>query len=161
MTAMGIHLTDLLIWFFGPVETVQAMTSSRSLGWETGDVVTVQLGFEAGMTATCSAVLHTPHFIRMHVFGTGKWIEVRNATHPDTPGGKVDYVEAVTGSPLKTTSLDWTDAVVANLESFRAAAMGEATYVFTNDEMVHNIEVLEAISLSASDRRTVRISELR
>lgn len=161
MTAMGIHLSDLLIWFFGPVETVQAMTSSRSLGWETGDVVTVQLGFEAGMTATFSAVLHTPHFIRMHVFGTGKWVEVRNATHPDTPGGKVDYVEAVTGAPLKTTSLDWTDAVVANLESFRAAAMGEAAYVFTNDEMVHNIEVLEAISLSASDRRTVRIAELR
>ncbi|MEQ9329130.1 MAG: Gfo/Idh/MocA family oxidoreductase [Rhodospirillales bacterium] len=161
MTAMGIHLTDLLIWFFGPVETVQAMTSSRSLGWETGDVVTVQLGFEAGMTATFSAVLHTPHFIRMHVFGTGKWVEVRNATHPDTPGGKVEYVEAVTGSPLQTTSLNWTDAVVANLESFRAAAMGEAAYVFTNDEMVHNIEVLEAISLSASDRRTVRISELR
>ena len=51
--------------------------------------------------------------------------------------------------------------MVANLESFRAAAMGEAAYVFTNDEMVHNIEVLEAISLSASDRRTVRISELR
>lgn len=161
MTAMGIHLSDLLIWFFGAVETVQAMTSSRSLGWETGDVVTVQLGFEAGMTATFSAVLHTPHFIRMQVFGTGKWVEVRNATHPDTPGGRVDYVEAVTGSPLKTTSLDWTDAVVANLESFRAAAMGEAAYVFTNDEMVHNIEVLEAISLSASDRRTVRIAELR
>jgi predicted dehydrogenase len=161
MTAMGIHLSDLMIWFFGRVETVQAMTASRSLGWETGDVVTVQLGFEAGMTATFSAVLHTPHFIRMHVFGTDKWIEVRNASHPDTPGGKVDYVEAVTGQALKTTSLDWTDAVVANLESFRAAALGEAAYVFTNDEMVHNIEVLEAISLSASDRRTVRIAELR
>ena len=89
MTAMGIHLTDLLISFFGRVEVVQAMTASRSLGWETGDVVTVQLGFEAGMTATLSAVLHTPHFIRMHVFGTDRWIEVLNDSHPDTPGGKV------------------------------------------------------------------------
>ena len=41
MTAMGIHLTDLMISFFGPVETVQAMTADRSLGWETGDVVTL------------------------------------------------------------------------------------------------------------------------
>ena len=72
MTAMGIHLSDLLISFFGRVETVQAMTASRSLGWETGDVVTVQLGFAAGMTASFSAVLHTPHFIRMHVFGSEK-----------------------------------------------------------------------------------------
>ncbi len=161
MTAMGIHLTDMLIWFFGPVETVQAMTASRSLGWETGDLVTVQLGFEAGMTATLSAVLHTPHFIRMHVFGTDKWIEARNETHPDTPGGKVSYVESVTGSPHKTTIFDWTDAVIENLESFRAAALGEADYLFTNEEMVHNIEVLEAIATSAEDRRTVFIKELR
>ena len=120
MTAMGIHLTDLLISFFGRVETVQSMTASRSLGWETGDLVTVQLGFEAGMTATLSAVLHTPHFIRMHVFGTEKWIEVRNDTHPDTPGGKVSYVEAVTGSAHKETVFDWTDAVVDNLARLRA-----------------------------------------
>ncbi|MGI9489125.1 MAG: Gfo/Idh/MocA family protein [Geminicoccaceae bacterium] len=71
MTAMEIHLTDLLISFFGRVETVHAMTVNRSLGWETGDVVTVQLGFEAGMTATLSAVLHTPHFIRIREMGRG------------------------------------------------------------------------------------------
>jgi predicted dehydrogenase len=161
MTAMGIHLTDALIWYFGEVETVQAMTASRSLGWETGDVVTVQLGFAAGMTATLSAVLHTPHFIRMHVFGTDKWVEVRNETHPDTPGGKVAYVEAVTGQDHRTTMMDWTDSVVANLEAFRAAALGNAPYPFTPEEMVHNIEVLEAITRSAKDRRTVKIEELR
>ena len=37
-----------------------------------------------GMTATLSAILHTPHFIRMHVFGSKKWIEVLNDSHPDT-----------------------------------------------------------------------------
>lgn len=160
MTGMGIHLTDLLISFFGRVETVQAMTSDRSLGWETGDVVTVQLGFEAGMTATLSAILHTPHFIRMHVFGSGKWIEIRNATHPDTPGGEISYVEATTGAPHLEQTYQWNDAVIANLEAFRRAAIGQADYPFTLDDMVHNIEVLEAITLSASDRRTVRVDSL-
>lgn len=160
MTGMGIHLTDLLISFFGRVETVQAMTSDRSLGWETGDVVTVQLGFEHGMTATLSAILHTPHFIRMQVFGSEKWIEIRNATHPDTPGGEISYVEAMTGTSHIEKTFEWNDAVVANLEAFRRAAIGEADYPFTLDEMVHNIEVLEAITLSASDRRTVRIDSL-
>lgn len=160
MTAMGIHLTDLLIWFFGRVDTVQAITTDRSLGWETGDVVTVQLGFEAGMTATLAAILHTPHFMRMHAFGSQKWIEVRNETHPDTPGGKVHYMESVTDQPLKTTVFEWTDAVIDNLESFYRAATGQGDYIFTADEMVHNIEVLEAIKISATDRRTVRISEL-
>ncbi len=160
MTAMGIHLTDLLISFFGRVETVQAMTASRSLGWETGDVVTAQFGFEAGMTATLSAVLHTPHFIRMHVFGSDRWIEVLNASHPDTPGGKVDYAIAKTGEPTKRRQFEWEDAVVHNLEAFAEAVRGQAPYPFTTEQMVHNIEVLEAITLSAEDRRTVRIAEL-
>lgn len=160
MTAMGIHLTDLLISFFGHVDTVQAMTANRSLDWETGDVVTVQLGFETGMTATLSAILHTPHFIRMHVFGADRWVQVLNETHPDTPGGKVDYLVAETGKPPAHRIYDWKDSVVRNFEAFAAAIRGEAEYPFTRDEMVHNIEVLEAVSLSAEDRRTVRISEL-
>ena len=160
MTAMGIHLTDLFISFFGRVKTVQAMTGSRSLGWETGDVVTAQLGFEEGMTATFSAVLHTPHFIRMHVFGSQQWIEALNQSHPDTPGGKVDYLVAETGQATRHTQLDWEDAVVHNLEAFAAAIAGRAPYPFTTEQMVHNIEVLEAIARSAEDRRTVEISEL-
>ncbi len=157
MTAMGIHLTDLLIWFYGPVKTVQAMTADRSLGWETGDVVTVQLGFQAGMTATLSAVLHTPHFIRMHAFGTDKWVQILNDSHPDTPGGIVRVLTAQTGFPTELKEHPWSDAVTANLESFAAAAQGKAPYLFTTEEMLHNIEVLEAITLSAEDRRTVSL----
>lgn len=157
MTAMGIHLTDLLIWFYGPVKTVQAMTADRSLGWETGDVVTVQLGFEAGMTATLSAVLHTPHFIRMHAFGTNKWVQILNDSHPDTPGGIVRVLTAQTGFPTELKEHPWSDAVTANLESFAAAAQGKSPYLFTVEEMLHNIEVLEAITLSAEDRRTVTL----
>jgi predicted dehydrogenase len=160
MTAMGIHLTDLLISFFGPVETVQAMTSDRSLGWETGDVVTVQLGFKAGMTASLSAVLHTPHFIRMHVFGSDKWVQVLNDSHPDTPDGIVRVLTAQTGHPIDIHEHAWTDAVIANLEAFAAAAQNLAPYPFTTDQMVHNIQVLEAITLSAEDRRTVTVSDL-
>ncbi|MEO1306603.1 MAG: Gfo/Idh/MocA family oxidoreductase [Pseudomonadota bacterium] len=160
MTAMGIHLTDLLISFFGRVDTVQAMTANRSLGWETGDVVTVQLGFEEGMTATLSAVLHTPHFIRMHVFGTQQWIEIINESHPDTPGGKVNYQVAETGKDTIHKVLEWEDAVVHNLEAFATAIAGTAPYPFTPAQMMHNIEVLEAIARSAEDRRTVQISEL-
>ena len=158
MTAMGIHLTDLLIAFFGRVKTVQAMVSRRVLEWETGDVVTVQLGFEAGMTASLSAVLYTPHFIRMHVFGSREWVEVRNDTHPDTPGGVAELVRARTGYPHELIRYDWTDTVVANLEAFAAAIRGVAPYPFTHEQMVHNIELLEAIARSAEDGATVHLS---
>lgn len=160
MTAMGIHLTDLLISFFGRVETVQAMTASRSLGWETGDVVTAQLGFEAGMTATLSAVLHTPHFIRMHVYGSEEWVEVINETHPDTPGGKVQYRQSRSDKGLSCKTFEWEDAVMHNLRAFRSAVLGQATYPFTHEQLVHNIEVLEAITRSAENRQTIHLSSI-
>ncbi|MDV7143887.1 Gfo/Idh/MocA family oxidoreductase [Tropicimonas sp. TH_r6] len=160
MTAMGIHLSDLLISFFGRVETLHAFTANRSLGWETGDVVTVQLKFEAGMTATFSAVLHTPHFIRMHVFGTEKWVEVLNDSHPDTPDGIVRVLTAKSGQPVEQQVHAWEDAVTHNLEAFAHAAAGRAAYPFTNKEMVHNIEVLEAIALSAETGNSVALSDI-
>lgn len=160
MTAMGIHLSDLLISFFGPVETLHAFTSDRSLGWETGDVVTVQMKFEAGMTATFSAVLHTPHFIRMHVFGTDKWVEVLNDSHPDTPDGIVRVLTAETGKDVAQKNYNWEDAVTANLEAFAHAAQGRAAYPFTTDEMVHNIQVLEAIARSAETGQAVTVADV-
>lgn len=160
MTAMGIHLSDLMISFFGPVESLHAFTADRSLGWETGDVVTVQMKFEAGMTATFSAVLHTPHFIRMHVFGTDQWIEVLNDSHPDTPDGKVRVLSARSGADVTQQSFDWEDSVTANLEAFARAAIGEAPYPFTLREMVHNIEVLEAIARSSETGKTVNLCDI-
>ncbi len=160
MTAMGIHLSDLLISFFGPVESLHAFTANRSLGWETGDVVSVQMKFEAGMTATFSAVLHTPHFIRMHVFGSKKWVEVLNDSHPDTPDGIVRVLTSQTGTPVDQKDYAWEDAVTANLEAFAHAAAGRASYPFSNAEMVHNIQVLEAITRSAETGQSVTLADV-
>lgn len=149
MTQMGIHLTDLLISFFGRVKTVHAVTASRSLGWETGDVVSVQLQFEEGMTATLQAILHTPHFLRTHVFGSDMWVEIRNATHPDTPGGEVTMECYRSMEDTNTRVFEWSDAVTANLEAFADAVAGKAPYPFSPFQLEHNIEVLDAIIRSA------------
>ena len=157
MTQMGIHLTDLLISFYGPVTSLHAITADRSLGWETGDVVTVQLQFKAGMTATLQAILHTPHFIRTHVFGSDMWVEIRNATHPDTPGGKATMERYRSIDDVETKVFDWTDSVTANLEAFAAAIRGEAPYPFSDFELLHNIEVLDAIVQSAETGQSVQL----
>ena len=157
MTQMGIHLTDLLISFYGPVNSLHAITADRSLGWETGDVVTVQLQFKAGMTATLQAILHTPHFIRTHVFGSDMWVEIRNATHPDTPGGKATMERYRSIDDVETKVFDWTDSVTANLEAFAAAIRGEAPYPYSDFELLHNIEVLDAIVQSAETGQSVQL----
>ena len=157
MTQMGIHLTDLLIAFYGPVASLHAFTADRSLGWETGDVVTVQLQFKAGMTATLQAILHTPHFIRTHVFGSDMRVEIRNSTHPDTPGGTATMEQYRSIDDTETKVFDWTDSVTANLEAFGAAVLGDAPYPYSDFELLHNIEVLEAIILSAETGQAVQL----
>jgi len=157
MTGMGIHLTDLYISYFGRVETVQALTANRILDWETGDVVTVQLKFKAGMTATLSAILYTPHFIRLHVFGSAASVEVRNDTHPDTPGGIAQMVVSRTDQKPLVEDIDWTDTVVANLEAFADAIAGVAAYPYTHEQLIENIVVLEAIAESAETGKTIHL----
>lgn len=157
MTGMGIHLTDFFLWLFGQASTVQALTADRALGWETGDTVTVQLGFEAGMTATMSALLATPHFMRFHVFGSKAWVEVRNDSHPDTPGGQAHLTLARSGEVPDVEQFSWTDTVVANLTAFADAIDGISRYPFTDRELVGNISVLEAIARSAETGETVRL----
>jgi predicted dehydrogenase len=158
MTGMGVHLTDLYVSMFGPVATVAALTADRTLGWETGDVVTVQLGFAEGMTGTLSAILKTPHFLRYHVFGSDAWVEVRNATHPDTPGGVAELTLARSGAGPLRQHYPWTDTAAANLEAFAAAISGRAPYPFTDEQLIHNVEILEAVAESARAQAVVRLA---
>ncbi|KPQ07366.1 MAG: putative dehydrogenase [Rhodobacteraceae bacterium HLUCCA12] len=156
MTGMGIHLTDLFLWMFGPVATVQAQVRDRSLGWPTGDMVVAQLGFQAGMTAHMQAILNTPHFMRFHVFGTDGWVEIRNATHPDTPGGVTDWLHCPASGNPQAEQIAWTDSVVSNLEAFADAVAGTAPYPWSDDELIGNIAVFEAICAASDSGETVR-----
>ena len=158
MTQMGIHLTDILIWYFGKVKSVYANTTSRSLGWETGDVVVVQLLFEAGMTANIQAILHTPHFLRTHIFGSEMWAEVRNSTHPDETSGIAELQVYRSLEDTNTTRYDWSDSVSANLENWASAITNNTQYLNKNFEMMHNIEVLNAIIKSAEEGEVIKLS---
>ena len=157
MTQMGIHLTDLMIWFFGPVEAVHAITADRSLGWETGDLTSVHFQFESGATATLQAILNTPNYIRTFVSGTDAWVEVKNSSHPDTPGGIVSIQKLDKHGTKTEEELQWSDAVKANLLAFFQAILGNADYPFSEFELMHNIDVLEAIIKSSETKTSVKV----
>ncbi len=55
----------------------------------------------------------------------------------------------------QTEDFPWTDSVTANLEAFADAIAGRASYPNTAFEMVHNIEVLDAI-VRAAETGTVQ-----
>jgi predicted dehydrogenase len=156
MTAMGIHLTDAYVNLFGDVESVFAYTANRVLDSENGDVVSVLVRFASGATGYLNAILATPHYLRLVVFGSKAWVEVRNDTHPDTLGNATLVHQEANQEP-RVEVFEWTDSVRANLEAFAAAIRGERPYPFTDAQKIENIAVLEAITRSARTGQRVEV----
>jgi predicted dehydrogenase len=157
MTAMGIHLTDAFVHLLGPAREAFAMTSNRVLAAENGDVVGAQIRFANGATAYLNAILATPLYLRFTVFGANAWVEVRNDTHPDTPGPATLTLQR-TDAPPEVRTFEWTDTVRTNLERFAAAIAGGPAYPFTDTEKIANIALLEAICASAASGRPVTVA---
>ena len=157
MTAMGIHLTDLFIELFGSIVEVYAATTSRVAYPATGDVISVLTRFASGQTGYLNAILVTPLSIGLTVFGSQAWLEIRNHTHPDTPGPTTLTLQHRDGR-RESRDFAWRDTVRANLEAFaRAIADGEP-YPFTDAQKIGNVAVLEAICRSAASRSPVEVA---
>jgi predicted dehydrogenase len=155
ITGMGIHLTDAFVHMQGEVAEVHTQTARRVLAAEAGDVASVQVRFASGATGYLSAILVTPLYLRFTVFGSEAWVEVRNETHPDTPGRSTLTLCRAGGAP-ESRDYAWTDTVRANLEAFADAIEGRAPYPVTATEMLANIAVLEALCESARSGRPVK-----
>ena len=157
MTAMGIHLTDAFVHLFGPIGEVFAMTASRVAYPDNGDVISAQVRFASGATGHFKAILVTSLYINFTVFGSRGWAELRNHSHPDTPGPATLAVHYRDGR-RDQRDYPWLDTVRANIEAFGRAVRGEAAYPFTDEEKIGNIATLEAICRSAATGAPVKIA---
>ena len=157
ITGMGIHLTDAFIHMLGEIREVYAQTARRVLETEGGDVASVQVRFASGATGFLNSILLTPLYLRFTVFGAKAWVEVRNDTHPDTPGPATLTLCRAGGTP-EDRQFAWTDTVRANLEAFADAVAGRAPYPFSDAEKVANIALLEALCQSAETGRPVDLA---
>ena len=157
MTGMGIHLTDAFLELFGPATEVYAAAAGIVSDRPNGDIVSVQMRFASGGTAFASAILETPLFIGLRVFGSKGWAEIRNSSHPDTPGPAMLTVQP-RGAEAWSEQHGWEDAVVLNLGAFAAAIRGEAPYPITDAEKIGNVAVLEAVRDSVAQGAPVRLT---
>ncbi|MBW8267993.1 Gfo/Idh/MocA family protein [Caldovatus aquaticus] len=156
-TGMGVHLTDAFLELAGPATEVYAAAARLVSERPNGDLVSVQLRLASGATAFASAILETPLYIGFRVFGSEGWAEIRNATHPDTPGPATLTVQRRGGAP-ETEEFAWENAVLLNLQAFARAVRGEAEYPFTDAEKIGNVAVLEAVARSVATGALVRLA---
>lgn len=157
LSAMSIHLTDAYQYLCGPIAEVFAYATKRIGNWGTGDVFTLQLQFESGLTGSMSSILVTPMYVRFQAFGSKAWVEARSDTHPGAPG-ITKLTLARTGEDKVVEDLEYIDTVRVNLDAFADAVRGVAPYPITNAEKLGNIAVVDAIIESVRSGLPVKVA---
>ncbi len=144
LSATGIHMVDLSIALLGRPVNVWARLARLGSDFENGDTLSMTIGFESGATASLGAVLVTPFMGRLALFGSKGWMEIRDRSHPENSTGW-DVTSAHRGQTPMTTFHAPHPAVRDNLEAFGRAALGQAPYPVSPDEMLTNVRCFEAI----------------
>jgi predicted dehydrogenase len=147
MTAIGIHLTDLFVHLAGPAAEVRARTASLVFEPPAEDFVAAGIVFRSGARAAVTALSSTPYYGRFTVFGDKGWVEVVSEANVDQ--GKPTIMTRTDGAGRSTRTYQAVDTVRANFEAWADAVAGHAPYRFTDDELLENIRIFEAIVTSA------------
>jgi predicted dehydrogenase len=153
----GIHLTDFLVWLFGPASEVSAITSTLASEPPKADTIFARIALEGGVTALISVLTTTPFYGRFTVYGDRGWIEARepgNAEH-DEPAELI----ICDAERKRTVSTHTALPIVAlNLEAWADAVEGRAAYPITPAQILANMQIFEAVVRSSETGQPVRIT---
>ena len=144
MTALGVHQTDFMQTLAGPVAEINAQLINRSNDYPNEDVLTVQFVFNSGVTGSLTSLATTPFYQRMSVFGDRGWIENREVSNVDIPDPAI-LTWRGSDEEIHTRTHKMADTVKPNFESWADAVMGNGSYRFSHQEIVHNVQILETI----------------
>ena len=156
LTALGVHITDYFQSVAGPVVELTATSTDRSPDYPGDDVLTVQFRFRSGVTASLTNLATTPFYSRISIFGDRGWVEAREYSNIDVSEDATLAWCSADGE-VHDRTFPPSNTVRANIEQWAAAALGVGQYRITGEEMVHNIEILEAIVESSRQGGAVTI----
>jgi predicted dehydrogenase len=149
MTALGVHQTDYMQTILGPVDEVQARLTHRSESYSKDDVLSIQFVFKSGVIGNFNSLATTPFYQRMTLFGDRGWVELRETANVDKPDPALLTWRGM-DIEIHTRTYERTDTVTQNLYAWADAVEGKGDYRFTRQELLHNVEILEAIVTSAA-----------
>lgn len=156
LTALGVHMTDFFQSVAGPVVAVRAIANHRSAKFGGDDVITIQFEFASGVTGTLTNLATTPFYSRVTVFGDEGWVEAREWSNVDIPEPALLMWRGL-DAEIHTRTFASTNSVRANIDAWARAATQGDEYRFTDDQLVHNVQILEAIVASARSGSVVTI----
>jgi predicted dehydrogenase len=156
-TGRGIHLTDFMVWLFGPATRVWAHTAGLAGGPAPVDTVSAHITFRNGMTAQLGVLTTTPFYGRFTVFGDKGWLEARepsNTEHQEPSELAISDAK----SNKEVLKHEKINTVALNIEAWADAVAGKAPYPITKEQMIANMQIFEAIVKSSEKGEAVDIA---
>jgi len=169
-----VHDVDLMRYLMGNVVQVQASASKSIRGYENEDVAAAVLSFENGVVATIA--------VSDSVVAPWSW-ELTASENPRYPatnqsclliGGSKGSIsipdltvwthqgERSWWAPISATSYPQTvsDPLIHQIEHFSQVIAGKAEPLVSGLEGMKTLQVIEAIQISAEQKRTIDIAEM-
>jgi predicted dehydrogenase len=159
MTGIGIHTVDTMIHLFGRITEVHCVTARRAAP-HVDDTTTVLIKFADGLSGMFFGSLTTVPNYRLAVYGSKGFAEItrpnldefRFAPVPDPKLGHLAVMEP----KLRTTS--GFDTLAAELDTFAKCVRDKTPYPVPTEEVLHGVEVFEAIVNSAKKSEPVKLA---
>lgn len=158
MTAIGVHLVDGMIDLLGRIREVTALTARRAAPHGGDDTTSVLLSFASGATGHlfCS-VTATPNY-RVAVYGTqglGEVLSHAMHTFRLTPSADPGQLSAATPEVTETRGFNM---LAAELTEFARCVAEHRPFPTPLSDILHGVQVFEAIAQSAATHRTVQVA---
>jgi predicted dehydrogenase len=158
MTAIGVHLVDGMIDLLGRIQEVTALTARRAAPHGDGDTTSVLLSFASGATGHLFCSITAAPNYRMAVYGTQGLGEVLGhpmSTFRLTPAPDPGQLS---GAPPEVIETPGFNMLTAELLEFARCVTEHRPFPTPLSDILHGVEVFEAIVQSAATHRTVRVA---
>jgi len=148
-TALGIHLGDMFVSFAGQPTRVSARTASQIFPAPSEDFVSAEIEFQTGARGRITCLSTPPFYGRFTLIGDQGWVEVQEGGNVDK-GIPSSFVHCAPDGSRQTRNYDHTNTVRLNFEAWADAIEGRAPYRFTNEHLLSNVRILDAVTRSAA-----------
>jgi predicted dehydrogenase len=159
LTAVGVHALDHMIEFAGRVRDVRCVTG-RTIPGPSDDTTTAMLRFEAGATGLIFCSVATPTNFSFTLYGSKGMAEISKPnlqTLRFVPTSDQPPTGPIIAPPGEISEHPGFDMLNAQLTAFARAIRERTPYPVPLDEVLHGMEVFDAIVEAARSNEIVTV----
>ena len=145
VSALGIHMIDLMCYFGGTVKSVQSLVKKFAVKVNMDDTTSAIFEFSKNCTGNLTTIFACPYTTTFNVFGTNMNI------FSDVDNNKIKIFHK--NGRMENPKLKNKDTLLLELQEFADCCKKKKKYRIKNIEAAHNVKIMEAIVESSKKNK--------